>query len=239
MQRYRVNFPLLIGIVVGSILLFGGSFALWRFQLNRNADRLITKAEEAREEGDLIECIKQYSQYLAIRTEDKEVTVKLANAYADLIDEPDIEPKMVRNAFAIMENTVSEQPENQEVRRRLIDLWLRVGSYKNALDHVTQLLNQKPRDAELEEIRSRCYFAISDPKSIDHGLGMIGYDKTNDEFDAETAILPNDLALYLRLATALKDQKREEVLARKVIDQLVAANPDDGKSYLYRSNYLR
>ena len=67
MQRYRVNFPLLIGLVVGTLVLFVGAFFLWRFQLNRNAGRLLTRAEEAREQGELGDSISLYSQYLSIR----------------------------------------------------------------------------------------------------------------------------------------------------------------------------
>lgn len=240
MQRYRVNYSLLIGIVVGSIVLMVGLYFLWQFQRDRNADRLITRAEEARDEGDLLRSIGYYSQYLGIRPGDEEVTAKFAGAYADLIEEPNIGRMEMAKAFAILEHTVSEQPENQEMRRRLVDLYMKLGGYKESLPHISQLLNQTPGDKELEEMRSRCLYAMRDPdKAIAHSYRMVGYDSQTDDFSTDKAVLPNEPSVYLRLAMLLKTEKQEESLARRVVDEMVEANPEDGNAYLYRAEYLR
>ena len=239
MQRYRVNFPLLIGIVVGTIVVFGGGFALWQFQRNRTADRYITRAADAREEGDLVESIKQLGKYLSIRRNDDAVKVQLASTYADLMDEPDVEPKFIRKGLQILEGTVSEQPENQEVRRKLIDVYLERGGRKQALDHVLQLINQRPNDPELEEIRSDCLFRIADPKAVDHAMKMVGYDKVAGDFKSDGAMLADKPLVYFRLATLLRDEKREDELSRKVIDRMIEVNSEEGLAYLYSGQFLR
>jgi heme/copper-type cytochrome/quinol oxidase subunit 2 len=52
MQRYRVNYVLLIALVVGFVVFGVGMFFLWRYQVDRNATRLLARADAAEAEGD-------------------------------------------------------------------------------------------------------------------------------------------------------------------------------------------
>ncbi len=240
MQRYRVNYPLLIGLVVGTMVVIGGGYGLWKVQVERNAGRLMTRADEALAEGELLDAAKLYSQYLAIRKDDAEAMEKLANTYADIADEPKVEGKDIRIALGLLEKTVREQPENQTLRRRLIDMLMssRIRMLKPALDHISQQLNQTPNDPELEVMRSECLFAANDSKAVDHAYKLIGYDAAKDAFDQEAGVAPEDPPVYRRLANVLRTDQHEQELADRVIDQMVKANNEDGTAYLLRAQYL-
>ena len=71
-KQYRVNFTLLIGLVVGTLVASGAAFGLWKFQIERNAGSLITSAKEAEEKGEIREAASDYANYLSIRPDDDE-----------------------------------------------------------------------------------------------------------------------------------------------------------------------
>lgn len=240
MQRYRVNLPLLISLVVGSIVLVGGSYGLYTFQKSRNANRLLVQEQQARADGDLQRSTKLLIDYLRIRPGDEEAMTRLSVTLADLAQEPTAEPKDIRNAIGQLETTVRDFPERDDLRRRLVDVYMsrRVRMLKPAVDHVSQLLNRKPKDPELEVMLSECYFAAANPKAVPHGFGLIGYDENTDEFDASQAIAPNDPGVYSRVARAVRADRSDQKLAKRVIDQMVVANPDNGMAYLTRGQYI-
>ncbi|MGL4511779.1 MAG: tetratricopeptide repeat protein [Lacipirellulaceae bacterium] len=238
MQRYRVNFPLLVTLVVGTIALLGGTYGLYRFQASRNADQLLTRAAEAKEEGDSVERIRLLGQYLSLRKDDEKVMAELANAYADLTEEPDVEPQDIGNALGLLENTVREQPKNDLLRRRLVDLLMKYGQLKPAIDHIAQLLNQKPRDPELEGMKSQCLFAVQDRGAVEHAYTLVGYDEKEDKFDVEKAIAPKAAIVYGRIASVLRTERSDGDLADRFVNQMIDANPEDGTAYLLRAQYL-
>lgn len=237
MQRYRVNIPLLVGLVVGTLVLTVGGFFFYRFQQTRNADRLLVRADDAREEGDIIKSISFLNQYTNLRPEDTEAQAKLANTYADLVDEPDVQRRQIFGVLSQLESTVRAQPDNATLRRRLADLLIRFRDMRSALVHINQLLNQTPNDTELELLRSDCLFSTKDSKVVDHAFRLIGYDQEADGFDAAKAIAPEEPKVYVRLATTLRADNQED-LADRVADQMVEANPESGQALLYRGQYV-
>ena len=46
MQQYRVNYPLLIGLVVGTLVCSGAVFGLWKFQMEHKSGWLISEAKK-------------------------------------------------------------------------------------------------------------------------------------------------------------------------------------------------
>ncbi|MEO0528968.1 MAG: tetratricopeptide repeat protein [Planctomycetota bacterium] len=240
MQRYRVNLPLLIGLVVGSVVLAGGSYGLYTFQKARNANRLLDQEQEARAEGDLKRSVKLLADYLRIRPGDEEAMTRLSVTLADIAEQPTSEPVDIRNAIGQLEATVRDYPERDDLRRRLVDVYMsrRVRMLKPAVDHVSQLLNRKPKDPELEVMLSECYFAAANPKALPHAFDLIGYDESSDEFNESEAVAPNDPGVYSRAARTVRADRSDDRLADRIIEQMVKANPDDGMAYLTRGQYI-
>ena len=62
MQQYRVNFGLLIGLIVGTLVVSAATYGLWLFQIDRNADTLIAAGEEAQKAGDFRTAVARIQQ---------------------------------------------------------------------------------------------------------------------------------------------------------------------------------
>lgn len=238
MQRYRVNVPLLVGLVVGTIVLLGGSYGLYKFQKARNSDRLLEREKIAREEGDWRQSKRLLANYLSINVNDEEAMAQLCETMVEVSKLPDAERKELQQAIGQLEVTVRNFPERDDLRRTLVDIYMQHGGLKQALDHISQLLNRKPGDPELEGMRSKCYFASGDAKAVDHAFKLIGYNREADTFDATQAIAPADVPVYSRVARTLRVDRLEQELADRVITQMVEANPESGVAMLARGQYL-
>src|SRR5688572_2169902 len=136
MQQYRVNFTLLIGLVVGTLVSSGAVYGLWKFQTKRRSNTLIVEAQKAQDEGKLSEAVKLYSQYVRIRPGDSEQRVKFAEACADLAEKFDAAMEERRMAINVMEATVRELPNEKGVRLRLAKLYVKLNVTKDAIEHL-------------------------------------------------------------------------------------------------------
>src|SRR5688572_13436242 len=99
MQRYRVNYPLLIGLVVGFFITSIGSYFLGRFQVDQNASRLLSKADAAQAESDIEGAYKSLDQYVRLRNQDKEARRRLGEAAIKLSEEDDLDVKLRGEAY--------------------------------------------------------------------------------------------------------------------------------------------
>src|SRR5215203_272993 len=89
MQQYRVNYSLLIGLIVGTLVCSGAVYGIWRFQMERKSGWLISEAKKAQEAGDNRAATHFYSQYLSIHNEDSQARLGYANAEIDLTEQDD------------------------------------------------------------------------------------------------------------------------------------------------------
>ena len=77
MQQYRVNFPLLIGLIIGTFICSGAVYGLWKFQIERKSGWLVSEAEKAAAEGNMRDAAQYYGQYMSIHPENDEIRYKL------------------------------------------------------------------------------------------------------------------------------------------------------------------
>src|SRR6478672_11122486 len=154
MQQYRVNYSLLIGLVIGTFVCSGAVYGLWRFQIERKSGWLISEADRAAAEKDFRNAVQFYGQYLSIHPEDSEARLKFANANLDLADQDTAGADDLSYAMQMVEITLRnpkmvDLPETPALRRRLVNLYGRVGNYGGALDHLKFLLEKDPNNSEL------------------------------------------------------------------------------------------
>ena len=244
MQQYRINYTLLIALSVGMLVTSGAVYALWRFQIERKSHWLISEAEKAEAEGNARDAERYYWQYLTIHKGDPETRLKYAKANADIADLSDVTPLEFSRAWQILEGVMrdrklSDLPETRKLRRRLIEIYGRVGRHQDALDHLGILLEVEPQDAELQGLRATYLIQSGQyDKAIDHSYKLIGYDLESETFDTEKAIAPHDAQIYANLAMLLRTRQEAPELADKIMDQLVEVNPDSAEAYLARGRYL-
>lgn len=249
MQQYRVNYPLLIGLVVGTLVCSGAVFGLWKFQMEHKSGWLISEAKKAEDEAKkshdakkLKDATELYSQYLSIHPEDIEARVALANAEIDLTEHDDATREDIGTALRVLESTLRDEqvialPEAKALRRRLIGLYGRDGinNFVPALDHINLLLESDPQNAELQALRAT-YLARSGnvEEASKYAKQLIGYDPKTDKFDSKKASLPNDPQVYATLATIVRTKENKAGLAERIMDRAVEVNPKSADAYVQR-----
>ena len=71
MQEYRINYTLLIGLIIGTFVCSGAIFGVHMFQNSRQSGWLISEAEKASAEKNYRDAAQYYQQYIAIHTDDR------------------------------------------------------------------------------------------------------------------------------------------------------------------------
>lgn len=240
MQQYRVNYGLLIGLIIATLVLIGGAFGVHHFQLDRNADILIETAQAAQKEGDLSKAADEYANYLSIRPDDDDVRLKLANLRIDITEQPVTKPEDIPIAIGFVEDVIRQMPEEKELQKRTVEMYGRLNAMQQALDHLSRMAEKFPDDSDIQ-VKQFSYLItarkLDGPDgAIAKGKQLIGYDDKTDSFDAKKAIAPHEAQAYANLAYLLRKDKPE--LADRIMDQMVQENPELPAAYLQRGQYL-
>ena len=242
MQRYRVNYTVLISILIGLSVGSGAVYGLWRFQVNRNARSLIKRAEQATEEEDYRAAAQLYHQFLSIRPNDDAIVIARANSWNEFINtEENPSREDLLNSYNVMEDTVRNHPEQHELRRQLVEILMsrKFRLYNIALEHVDKLLRNNPEDKDLMVLRARCMILDRHVKAESYSNDLIGFDRTTGKFDETKAKMPNSAIIYRNLADLLRQQRGRPEVADRVMDRLVDVNPDSYEAYLNRGQYYQ
>ncbi len=241
MQQYRVNFGLLIGLVVGTLLVSAATYGLWLFQINRNADTLIAAGEKSQQAGDLHTAAREFGNYLSIKPDNDEVRRKLGNLWIDVTEQPVVEPEDWGRAINYLEDIVRKMPEEKTLQKRLVELYGRIGQTQQALDHLGRMLEKFPDDSELQVKQLEYLLRARKFDGPDGALAksqrLIGYDEKTDKFDAQQALAPHDASVYASCAALLRSVQDKPELADRVMDQMIKENPKLPAAYLQRGQY--
>ena len=243
MQRYRVNYPLLIGLVVAFVILAPATFFLWRFQVDRNADRLIAKADAAEASGDLEEAYESLGQYVKLRSKEEDAWRRLGAIAVKVAEDEELDMQLRGEAFSILtaavrETDVDRDTDDSQLRRDLVDLQVAFGMPDVALININQLLDDGKGDPDLKVLKAQCLFATQEQaKAVGWCYDLIGYDQDSKTFVPEKAQVTDKPLVYAMLASYLNE--REPELAAQVIDQMLAANPDSVDAYIMQYQFLR
>jgi tetratricopeptide (TPR) repeat protein len=235
MQQYRVNFPLLIGLAVGTLISSGAVYGLWKFQTERRSGYLITEAQQSFDKGDLKGAQEYYAQYIRIKPTDVEQRVKFAELSADIAEKFDASLEDRQRAISILESTLRDFPTERGLRLRLAQMYAKWNVTKDALDHLSFILD----DPQAQLLRAQLLARTGDAEqAIPYSYKLIGYDPATDKFDPEKpGTAPNDPNTYLALALLLRKEGNRNELADRVIEQVAKANPDNPLSYLVQGQY--
>jgi tetratricopeptide (TPR) repeat protein len=227
MQRLNVKLVVWLGILL--VVLVGGIWGLHSYQVNRNADSLIVLADKTKEEGDLREAARHLNRYMHYRPDDAEVQGKFALLLSDIAVSPGATSMDVRQAYAALETALRKDPNNIDVLRKLAQYALRIGRIPDAVSHYENLLAKNPDDAfELKLQLIACY---QRQEKHDQSRAML-----EEIIEKE----PTQVKAYVALAQVLmRHFPDERDAAVTLLDQMVAANPQNFEAYLERGKYRR
>jgi tetratricopeptide (TPR) repeat protein len=240
MQRYRVNYKLLIGIFVGSVVLAITLFFLRNWQVSRKAGYYRANAQTAKDEGKLEEAFETLLKYVQLRRDEDEPRIELAHIGLELLKKPNVSRELQSQAFGSLEEAVRKTGD-PELRLELAKLVLQVlGRPQDALVHLDELLSAKPDDKELLIMQAQATYRVKGVKpALDLVYNLIGYDAAADKFDPSKAKAKDDpLAYRMAVNLLLEEDDDNKDLAKRVADQLVEVNPESAEAYVHRSMAL-
>ena len=235
----RLNIKLMVWLLVTPAVLAVGIHFLHAFQIERNAGSLKAQAEEAVKAGDTDEAISQYTQYLKHR-DDKEAYAELARLADEATKGFEGDRIKMSRAYLIMEEATRRHGDLADVRKRLIDFCMKVGRFRDAMDHIDRLRADGAGDSvDLDVKYAICLSRFGrDEQAVKRLSEVIGYNAAKQEFSAEPARGSKQLEPYEVLSYIYRKRGGNSEDADIVINQMVAANPNTARAYALRGQYL-
>lgn len=201
----RLNHRLIILLFVATALLGVGMHFLHDFQVDRNADALLERADRAEADGKLGEAVNYLAQYTQFRPKDADALARLGN----LVERQSYEPSSWRRALSTYESVLRLDADRPEIRRDLVEAAMRLGRYDRAMHHIQILIDGAPDDADLAYRAARCQT----------GLGK--YAAAADSCVRAIQLDPDRRDPYLLLARLVRDHSDQVPLGsldRQVVE---------------------
>ncbi len=234
----RLNVRLTLWLVGITLVLVVSVHLLHGYQLERNADFLKGRAENAVADNDSEEAIKYYNQYLKYR-DDRDGYSALAELVFTTAEETGASPRDWYRAYTILEEAIRRHEDLANVRRRLIEYTMMAGRYTDSLDHIRYLNEHGDEDPKLEVQKAQCYFRSGEEASALKTLyGLVGYDQEAETFIDDPGPGAKEIEAFELLAGLLRRKPEGTERADEVMDRLVALNPDSAEARLTRANYI-
>jgi tetratricopeptide (TPR) repeat protein len=237
-MRRTLNLKLFVSLLLAILVMAVGVHFLHAYQVRRSASGLLDQAAKAEEEERYADAAKLLSHYLGYVPEDTDALAR----YGFALDKLPPAPVVRLRTLLVFDQVLRLEPERTDVRRRLVSLAMDVERYPDAVPHLQILLEESPKNAELEELFGRCYEASNEleakkiqkgektertaPASAEEAYGLaIEHDPAR--IDAYAA-----LARVLRRTDKIKD-------AIGVMDRMVANNPESFRARVRRALYRK
>lgn len=167
-----------------------GGHVLHGYQVKRNAQILLDQASKAEERGELARAIDYVRRYRGLAPHDDEALAKLGT----LLSDPKIAKtrKSALHAYFVLEQAIRQQPERDDLRRRVVILAMSplLQRPADALEHLGRLAVDG--DAELLGLQGRCHELLGE------------YRQARTSYQAALRPATPDVADYLRLAYLLR-----------------------------------
>ncbi len=209
MKSLNLRFCLILGITLAVVA--GTVHIIHAFQVRRHADFFLEQADAALAEKDVPRAIANYDRYLKLEPNDPDAVAGLGMVLADAAAD--------QRAFHTLEKAIRLDPSRNDVRRRLVEVTLRMNRFSDAKAHLDQLLKAAPDDAQLVGYLGRCQAADqqyleaaasfkkaiqNDPTEIEHYLYLVALlEQRPEAFAGDTAWQTENADFWMdRLADA-------------------------------------
>ncbi len=238
MKLKKLNVKVLLVLIVAVASLGAGGYFVYEVQTRRNASKLLAQADYAEKQKDSDRAATILDRYLRYRPEDTNALARYGLLQADqAISAQGASDQAHQAALLVLEQVLGRDSGRDDVRRRAIDLSLRLRRFPNAKAHVDFMMPKHPDDGELEQASGRCAEVRGDLKDA-----LTLYEKAIKHD-------PTLIDTYVRLTRLLRGEadpskQADEVpdakavaRADEVMDSLVANNSRSFEAYLYRAMY--
>ena len=223
----RINAKLAIALPVVAASLIVGVMLLHGWQVKSTANGMKKRAETAYQEGKMAAAERFYTYYVHYRPEDAKAYSKLALLVADGAKMSGSNPRSQRRAFFMLEQATRQDPEDLDVRSRLVDFSMKIHRMTDAQDHLKKLIAAFPEKYDLRVKLGKCQVATEHfREAIISFQEVVGRDQSNIE-------------AYVELANLFHDRLDDAEQANAMMMQMVTANSGSAKAYLERGRFRR
>lgn len=221
MRTLNLRFAcLLVAILIAFI---AGLFGVHQFQYRRIANDILWQARHAREEGMPEDAAQFAYQYLAFYPDDCEVLIELAG----WLEERASGRKRLVHVSSLLNRVLQLQPDRSDVRRRVVDLNIRIGRWGECLDQLERLLVETPNDAELHAHLGVCQESIGKTAEAAESLARAWQ------------LNPARAATAIDYAGLLMRRMNRPDDAKKVLDEAVRHSPNSAEIHVGLAQYYR
>jgi tetratricopeptide (TPR) repeat protein len=228
-MRRSLNLKFIALLFVGLVFTGGGVHFLHAFQLRRNAYSLMEYAKKAEENKDFSKSIFYLRRYLGFNPTDTEALLKLALLSADHAEKLG-SPKQAAGAYFLLNSVLLRDEKNQQARRRIIDLAVKIGRYADAREHIKKFVAYSPNDfpekAELEYLTGVCLKRESK------------FSEAVEKLKEAEKLDPKKLEVYEQLAFLYRYRLEDPNSADDVMKRMVAANRNSLEAHLASATYF-
>ena len=249
----RLNLKFIAFLCIGFLALAVGVKLVHDLQVRRNATKLLAQADAAHADGEADLNVQMLQRYVAYQPDDTERRTELAIRFVSLITDGDSAPSRVEQGRAVklVERALYDDPDNPQLHWVASRLFLEeMHSPADALTHL-----EKVREA----FEGGEGFALPDDKTegdvlydlarVRNAMGnrdeavsllrsALGYTSEIRDYDPRAVpptATPSTFALY---ATMMARDEDDDESAHLILDQMVAALPNDYDTYLQRAQYF-
>lgn len=242
----RVNTPLLLTLVAVSVMAAGSVFFLHRYQTSRNASGIVALARQRIKEGKTAEAMGLYARYLGLKPNDPAVVQEYGELLLERAELPEATRADIERAFPVLERAVRLNPDNDSLRRDVVEFDLSIGRFSDAREHVDALLARIGPDADVKEAvevrmleASAAYGAGDFEEAARVAADLVGYDLSNREFREGAQAPVSAEAAYALLARTLQFRLNAPEAAKQVLDRLVAVHGDSPEAWTELARWHR
>lgn len=215
-----INVRLLLALVC--LAMVTGSLVAWvhGIQVRRHAAFFLRQARDAQSRKQADEALKHFERYLQLEPEDGDAWASLGGLLAENAREVE--------AFSSLEQALRRLQDRADVRRRLVEVAIRLGRYRDAKEHLERhLLKAFPDDSQLREQLGRCLAATGQYREAAEALQSAIYSD------------PGRIEVYRDLAVLLRHRLDKPSEADRWMEELVKANPQSPAAHVACGEYLR
>jgi tetratricopeptide (TPR) repeat protein len=218
----RLNVRLLFRAVAVVLVVGTAVHVVHGFQVRRQARAYLLAGEDAAAANDLDRATNQLRRYLAVRPGDLEAQLK----YGLLLERMAHTDAARQRAYRYLEQVIRQDPDNVLLRQTLGHLAVQLGRFADAARHLRRLRHADVDRAELEQTLAWCY------------LGSGDTEQAAECFASAIRIAPQRVINYVQLAE-LWLRLDQAGRARRVMDDLIAANRESAAAFAARSRYFQ
>jgi tetratricopeptide (TPR) repeat protein len=247
----RINFKLLLVLLVGIGMAGGGLYALRKLQISRNAEGKFELAKQRLAEGKGAEAMDLLGQYVSLRPDDHEAFAEYSKLLLARATAPGAKRSDIDRAFGALETAVRRNPDDDDLRLEVASFQVRVGRASDALDHLNVLEERIGKPAagtdersekaqRVQLLKASSYLSSSDfEQAAVIVANLIGYDLSERRFTeaGDTSTAPSDA--YVMLAAILQERMSSPDDAREVLEKLVEKEADDPRAWLALATWHR